>query len=70
MLRLTAAPGYMGSRRRFFSCFLLVRLCRPRGGRGQGQSYAVVSFELVLLFYDVFFRNDCQDQRVEQLRNA
>ncbi len=69
-LRLTAAPGCVRPRRRFFSCFLLVSLCRPCGSGRRGQYYAVPSFQLVLLLYDVFFRNDCHDQRVKQLRNA
>jgi hypothetical protein len=68
-LHLTAAPGCMGLRSRFFSCFLLVGLCCPHGRGDRGKYYAVPSFELVLLLDDVLFRSDCQNQRIEQLRN-
>jgi hypothetical protein len=68
-LHLTAAPGCMGLRSRFFSCFLLVGLCCPHGRGDRGKYYAVPSFELVLLLDDVLFRNDSQNERIEQLRN-
>ena len=60
-LHLTAAPGCMGLRSRFFSCFLLVSLCCPHGRGDRGKYYAVPLFELVLLLDDVLFRNDCQN---------
>jgi len=68
-LHLTAAPGCMGLRSRFFSCFLFVCLCGPHGRCDGGKYYAIPSFELVLLLDDILFRNDCQNQRIEQLRN-
>jgi hypothetical protein len=68
-LHLTAAPGCMGLRSRFFSCFLLVGLCCPHGRGDRGKYYAVPSFELVLLLDNVLFRSNCQNQRIEQLRD-
>lgn len=64
-LHLTAAPGCMGLRSCFFSCFLLVGLCCPHGRGDRGKYNAVPSFELVLLLDDVFFSSDCQNQRIE-----
>ena len=69
-LHLTAAPGCMGLCSRFFSCFLLVGLSCPHGRGDRGKYHAVPSFELVLLLDDILFRNDCQNQRIEQLRNT
>jgi hypothetical protein len=68
-LHLTAAPGCMGLRSSLFSCFLLVSLCCPHGRGDRGKYYAVPLFELVLLLDDVLFRNNCQNQRIEQLRD-
>lgn len=68
-LYLTAAPGCMGLRSRFFSCFLLVGLRCPHGRGDRAKYYAVPLFELILLLDDVLFRNNCQNQRIEQLRD-
>lgn len=69
-LHLTAAPGCMRLRSRLFSCFLLVGLSCPHGRGDGGKYYTVPSFKLVLLLDDILFRNDCQNQRIEQLRNT
>ena len=59
----------MGLRSRFFSCFLLVGLRRPHGRGDRAKYYAAPLLELVLLLDNVLFRDDCQNQRIEQLRN-